>query len=117
MSEKPMETPEYKEAPPNLEQLEGAKDSVLTFVMYYYQACRQAGMGVEEAKKKTADMILEMYNRYAQMASLPKIQSYRDPFALLDEAIRDAQALGVAGRALYAKLVDLRQILQLSRRG
>lgn len=101
------------EQAPNLEQMEGAKSSLLTFCMYYYQALRQAGHGVNESKDIVAREILNLYERYAQISGIKfKPQTIINPMKLLDEIIADVKSLGVNARPLHSKLLDFKRLIE-----
>lgn len=101
------------EQAPNLEQIEGAKNALLTFVMYHYQALRQEGHSIEEAKQKVADSILELYDRYATQAQLEfRPERLMNPHKLLDDIIQDAKSLGIQGKPLVQKLVDFKNLVK-----
>jgi hypothetical protein len=98
---------------PNLEMMEGAKNALMSFLMYYYQALRQDGKGVEESKRIVADEIMSLYDRYAQNARI----EYRpdrmiDPKRLLDEIISDVKGLGVQGKGIERKLLDFKRLIK-----
>lgn len=100
------------EQAPTLEQMEGAKSSLLTFCMYYYQALRQAGYGITESKDIVAKEILSLYERYAQLGGITfKPQTIINPMRLLDEIIADVKSLGVNARPLHNKLLDFKRLI------
>ena len=99
---------------PTLEQMESAKSALMTFVMYHYQSLRESGYTVNDAKQIIADNILELYNNYASVSELPKIQKHTsliDPQTLIAELIKDSKALGISGKPIYNKLLDLKKLL------
>lgn len=98
---------------PNLEQMEGAKNALLTFCMYYYQALRQDGNGIDEAKQKVAAEILNLYERYAKHAQLTyRPDAMRNPHTLLEEITADVKALGLQAKPIHQKLVDFKRLIQ-----
>lgn len=102
-----------EEQAPSLEQMEGAKNALMTFCMYYYQALRQAGHEMDESKRKVAEEIHSLYERYAQQARLEFTpQSMRNPHTLLDEIIADTKALGLQARPIHQKLLDFKRLIK-----
>ena len=103
---------------PTLEQIEGARNALVTFCMYHYQALRQEGYSVEDAKRKVADEIILLYDKYAQNARITfKPERMRNPQTLLDEVIEDAKGLGMQGKALYHKLLDFKRLIDVKGEG
>lgn len=98
---------------PNLDMMEGAKNALLTFCMYYYQALRQEGHEVDESKQKVADEILSLYDRYAKQAGITfKPERMINPHTLLEEIIRDVKALGIQGKGIERKLSDFKRLIK-----
>ena len=99
---------------PTLEQMESAKSALMTFIMYHYQSLRESGYSLPDAKQIIADNILELYNNYASVSDLPKIQkhtSLMSPEYIINDLIRDAKALGIPGKPIYNKLLDLKKLI------
>lgn len=97
---------------PNLEQIEGAKNALLTFCMYHYQALREAGYDVDQSKQMVANEILSLYDRYAQQAKITfRPYALLDPHALLDDIMNDVKELGIKGKPIYLKLVDFKRLI------
>lgn len=97
---------------PSLQQMEGAKDALFTFVMYHFQALRQAGYDTDTAKQKTAEVILELYDKYATAGGITfKPNTMVNPMTQLDEIISDVKALGFNARPLLNKLMDFKRLI------
>lgn len=98
---------------PNLEQIEGAKNALLSFVMYHYQALRQAGYDINQSKKMVANEILSLYDKYADKAGITfRPDTLRNPHQLLDEIMDDVKELGIQGKPVYQKLVDFKRLIK-----
>lgn len=112
MSKDNMEGQQASPQAPNLEQIEGAKTALLTFVMYHYQALRQAGYEINQAKDMVAKEILSLYDKYAEQAEITfRPDTLRNPHQLLDEIMNDVKELGIQGRPVYQKLVDFKRLI------
>lgn len=109
----PSQNPPLQEQPPSLEQMDGAKNAMMSFLMYYYQSLRMAGHDVDTAKRMMGDEIEKLYDTFAHHARIEfKPEKLMNPIKLLDEIIEDTKSLGVPGKAIHRKLLDFKRLIK-----
>lgn len=108
----PSQSPPVEE-PPSIEMMEGAKNAMMSFLMYYYQSLRMEGNDVPTAKKMMGRYISELYEQFASHARIEYIpDTFRDPEKLLSEIISDVKALGITGKPVHQKLLDFKRLIK-----
>jgi thymidylate synthase ThyX len=101
---------QYIESSPSLQQMESAKNALLTFCMYYYQACRQAGYDLPTSKELVAKEILKLYEQYDEKSERKAVKP--SATRLLETALAQTKGLGVEGKAIRNTLLDLQRVLK-----
>lgn len=109
----PPQNPPLQEEAPTVELMEGSKDAMMSFLMYYYQSLRMAGHDVDTAKRMMGDEIEKLYDTFAHHARIEyKPDKLINPVRLLDEIISDAKSLGPQGKAIHSKLTDFKRLIK-----
>lgn len=90
--------------------LEDAKDAVITFAMYHFEAMRQEGKTIDDAKAITADMLREVYEYYCEMGNITGKGLPMSVTQRIDKLVGSTKELAKNDKQFYGVHSELVQI-------
>lgn len=103
---------------PSLSQIEGARQALINFTLYHYQALIHSGYTDSDAKAIVAKEIISLYDQYVDVTKINfRPQILVNPKDLFSEILKDAKALGIQGQGIYRKLIDFQRLWDNQEKG
>jgi len=103
---------------PSLSQIEGAKQALTNFLMYYYQALIHSGHSSSDAKAIVAKEVIQLYEQYLEITQINfRPEVIMNPKDLFNQILKDAKSLGIQGQGIYRKLIDFQRLWDNQEKG